>query len=197
MKQLAELLPIILFFTVYKMDGEQISALGYNYTFDGIYSATAVLMIATVAQVVLTRLITGHLEKRLIWLMLAVVGFGTATLVFRNQLFIQWKPTIFNWALAAVFIATRIWTGQTAMQKALGSQLNLPEVAWRRLDTLWVMNFIIVGGLNLFVAYQFSEATWVDYKLYSSIGFTVLLSVLTVVLIMPWIRTDESETESA
>ena len=39
-------------------------------------------------------------------------------------------------------------------------------------------NFFIVGGLNIYVAYQFSEETWVSYKLYSAIGFTLLLCVI-------------------
>lgn len=195
MKQLAELLPVILFFAAYKMDGQEISLFGFQYLFDGIYSATAVLMGATLVQVILTRLITGHIERRLLWLTLAVTVFGAATLIFRNQLFIQWKPTIFNWALAAVFVGTQWLTGKTAMEKALGSQLSLPAIAWNRLNRLWIANFVVVGALNLVVAYRFGEATWVDYKLYSSIGFTILLSLLTVVLIMPWLKEDDTETE--
>ena len=54
------------------------------------------------------------------------------------------------------------------------AQLSLPAVAWRRLNSLWVANFVVVGALNLYVAYRFSEAAWVSYKLYSAIGFTLL-----------------------
>ena len=51
MKQLAELLPVVLFFVVYQLDGRSLTLGGWEYHFDGIYSATAVLMIATVLQV--------------------------------------------------------------------------------------------------------------------------------------------------
>ena len=97
MKQVVEFIPIILFFIVYQLDGETVSLSGWTYQFDGIFSATAVLMAATVLQVVFTYAFTRTFEKRLLWLLLAVLVFGGATLIFRNQAFIQWKPTVFNW----------------------------------------------------------------------------------------------------
>lgn len=196
MKQLAELLPVVLFFIAYQLDGNVVSAGDWSYRFDGIYSATAVLMLATVAQIVLTRLITGHIEKRLLLLGAVVLAFGGATLVLRNQLFIQWKPTMFNWALALVFIVMRRWTRRSVLERAMGEQLTMPRQAWDRLDRLWIGNFLVVGALNLFVAYRFSEATWVSYKLWSAIGFTLLLSVLTVLLLMPYLRAAGEEPGS-
>jgi intracellular septation protein len=188
MKQLAEFVPIALFFIVYQLKGEQVSLAGWEYTFDGIFSATAVLMLATVLQVAVTYAITREFEKRLLWLLLAVMVFGGATLLFRNQMFIQWKPTIFNWALALVFGASQFIGDKNLMERTLGSQIHLPKPIWRRLNLLWVSNFAIVGALNLVVAYGFSEETWVSYKLYSAIGFTLLLTILTALLISPHLK---------
>lgn len=188
MKQLAELLPVVIFFVVYRLDGTVLALGDWHYTVDGIYSATAALMLATTLQVVLTRLLSGHLEKRLLLLFGVVMVFGGATLLLHDQTFIQWKPTIFNWALAGVFVGARLFGGKTALERTMGEQLQLPAAAWRRLDWLWTANFVIVGALNLVVAYRFSESAWVSYKLYSSIGFTLLLTALTVLLIMPHIR---------
>lgn len=193
MKQIAELVPVVLFFLAYQMDGQTVAFGAWEYRFDGIYSATAVLMGATAAQLVLTRLLTGHLEKRLLILGAVVMAFGAATLLLHNQLFIQWKPTIFNWALAAVLVGTRLWTGRSMMEKTLGEQLQLPPEGWERLDRLWTGYFVVVGALNLAVAYGFSEATWVSYKLYSAIGFTILLSLLTVAILMPFLRDGDQE----
>ena len=190
MKQIAELIPVILFFATYQLDGRTLGVAGWEYRFDGIYSATAVLMIATVVQLVLTRLVSGHVERRLLLLTAVVCAFGGATLALHNELFIQWKPTIFNWALAAAFLVTRAWSGRTVMERAIGTQLELPAQAWRKVDTLWIANFLIVGSLNLFVAYRFSESAWVSYKLYSSIGFTLLVTALTVALLMPYMKND-------
>jgi intracellular septation protein len=193
MKQLAEFLPIALFFIVYQLKGTSIELAGWEYTFDGIFSATAVLMGATVAQVAITFALTRTLEKRLLWLLLAVIVFGGATLVFRNQMFIQWKPTIFNWALALVFGASQYIGDKNLMERTLGSQIHLPKPVWGKLNLLWVANFVIVGGLNLVVAYGYSEDTWVSYKLYSSIGFTLLLTILTALLISPHLKDDQEQ----
>ena len=90
MKQLLEFVPIALFFIVYQLNGETLSLAGWSYTIDGIFTATAVLMLATVAQVIITYAMTRELEKRAIWMLLAVLVFGGATLLLRNQMFIQW-----------------------------------------------------------------------------------------------------------
>ncbi len=195
MKQIAEFVPIVLFFIVYQLHGQNISVAGWEYHFDGIFSATAVLMVATVLQVIFTFALTRRLEKRLLWLLLAVLVFGGATLIFRNQMFIQWKPTIFNWALAGAFAASRFIGDKNLMERTLGSQLHLPKPVWNRLNLLWVVNFLIVGGLNLIVAYQFSEETWVSYKMYSSIGFTLALTILTALIISPHLKDDAAEEE--
>ena len=195
MKQLAEFVPIVLFFVVYKLDGEQLTIGDWAYTFDGIFSATLVLIIATGLQLLITYALTRELEKRLLWLTLAVVVFGGATLVFRNEVFIQWKPTIFNWALALAFGASQFIGDRNLMERTLGSQIHLPKPVWRRLNLLWVGNFAVVGALNLVVAYGYSEATWVSYKLYSAIGFTLALTILTAVIISPHLKEDEQVAE--
>ena len=191
MKQLAEFVPIALFFIVYQLKGQSVALGGWEYNFDGIFSATAVLMAATVLQVVVTYAVTRELEKRLIWLLLAVMVFGGATLIFRNQMFIQWKPTIFNWALAIAFGGSQFVGDKNLMERTLGSQIHLPKVVWTKLNLLWVCNFAIVGSLNLVVAYGFSEEAWVSYKLYSAIGFTLLLTILTALLISPHLKDDD------
>ncbi|MFV0276548.1 MAG: inner membrane-spanning protein YciB [Parahaliea sp.] len=191
MKQLAEFLPIVLFFIIYQMKGQTLTLGDWSYTFDGIFTATAVLMAATTIQVLLTWVLTRQLERRSLWMLLAVCLFGGATLTFRNEAFIQWKPTIFNWVLALVFGASQFFGERNLMERTLGSQLVLPHPVWTRLNLLWVANFTIVGALNLVVAYGFSEETWVSYKLYSAIGFTVLLTILTAVMVSPYLKEQE------
>ena len=194
MKQIFELIPLILFFVVFKMDGETLQLLSFSYEFDGIYSATAVLMAATAIQVVLTRLITGKVEKQLLWLFGIIVVAGSATLILRNDIFIMWKPTVFNWGLAMVLLGGLLLGKKSLLEKMLGQQLELPAAAWLRLNQLWIANFLIVGSLNLYVAYNFSQDAWVNYKLYSSIGFTLLLMIITMIIVVPHIKDKADES---
>lgn len=197
MKQIAEFIPIALFFIVYQLNGETVSFAGWEYQFDGIFTATAVLMAATAIQVGLVYLFTREVEKRALWLLLAVLVFGAATLLFRNQAFIQWKPTVFNWALALGFGASQFIGGKNLMERTLGSQIHLPRPVWTRLNVVWTIYFFIVGTLNIVVAYGFSEEAWVSYKLYSAIGFTIALTVVTAIMISPHLKEDDAPEQLA
>ena len=116
-------------------------------------------------------------------------------MVLRNELFIQWKPTIFNWGMAIVFLAALLFSEKSLIERMLGSQMQLPPSAWLRLNQLWIGNFTIVGALNIYVAYNYTQEQWVDYKLYSAIGFTVALMILTVILLFPYLK-DQVDPEN-
>ena len=197
MKQLLELLPLVLFFGAYQMDGDTLTVGSWSHTFDGIFSATAVLMISTALTWLISSLLEKRNDKRLMWMTLAVLLFGAATLILRDQRFIQWKPTVFNWVLAAVFLGSQFIGKRTVLERVLGSQLSLPRTIWTRLNVLWIGNFALVGALNLFVAYRFEEAVWVSYKLYSSIGFTLTLMLLTVAIVAPHVKDDGEQPEGS
>ena len=197
MKQLLELLPLVLFFGAYQMDGDTLTVGGWSHTFDGIFSATAVLMISTALTWLISSLLEKRNDKRLMWMTLAVLLFGAATLILRDQRFIQWKPTVFNWVLAAVFLGSQFVGERTVLERVLGSQLSLPRRIWTRLNVLWIGNFALVGALNLFVAYRFEEAVWVSYKLYSSIGFTLALMLVTVAIVAPHVKDDGEQPEGS
>ncbi len=195
MKQLLEFVPIVLFFIVYKLDGETVALGGWEYQFDGIFSATAVLMIATALQVAIVYALTRELEKRLLWLATALLVFGGLTLAFRNPLFLYWKPTIFNWGMALAFGLFHFVSDKNLMERLLGAQIHLPKPVWSKLNLMWITNFLVVGGLNLVVAFNFSEPVWVEYKLYSAIGFTLLLTVLTAIVISPYLSDEAPAAE--
>ena len=198
MKQLLEFLPLVLFFGAYQMDGEIVTVGGWSHTFDGIFSATAVLMVSSVMVWLMACALSRQNERRLMWMAIAVVVFGAATLILRDQRFIQWKPTVFNWVLAVVFFGSQFVDDRNLLERLLGGQLSLTRRVWTQLNALWVGNFTLVGALNLFVAYQYEEAFWVSYKLYSSIGFTILLMLLTILIVAPHLKEQEAvESEQA
>ncbi|MEK9533879.1 MAG: inner membrane-spanning protein YciB [Halieaceae bacterium] len=193
MKQLLEFLPLVLFFTAYQMDGEVLSVGTWSHTFDGIFSATAVLMISSVASWLFASVWERKNDRRLMWMTIAIIIFGAATLILRDQRFIQWKPTVFNWVLALVFLGSHFIGQRPVLQRLLGGQLSLPQHIWTRLSMLWIGNFTVVGALNLMVAYQYEESFWVAYKLYSSIGFTLLLMLLTIVIVAPHLKDQDPD----
>jgi intracellular septation protein len=195
MKQLLEFLPLVLFFGAYQLSGETLTLGNWSHTFDGIFSATAVLMASSVVVWLISSMVDRRNDKRLMWMALAVVIFGSATLILRDQRFIQWKPTVFNWGLAVVFLTSQFFGEKNLLERLMGQQLTLPQRAWGYLNALWIANFTLVGALNIFVAYRFEEAFWVSYKLYSSVGFTLLLMVLSILLVMPYLKDQDSSND--
>ncbi len=160
MKFLFDFFPIILFFIAYK--------------WGGIYVATLVAMAASLAQVLWGRFRLGHFEKMPLITLVTLVVLGGATLLFRNEAFIKWKPTIVYWILGLGFLLSQ-WIGhKPAIQRIAENSIQLNPAAWPRLNLSWVVFFIGMGFLNIYVMQNFDTDTWVNFKLFGSLGLTFL-----------------------
>ena len=159
MKILADFLPIIVFFVAYKLGD--------------IYIATAAAMVVQVAQLAWLKL-SGKRIEPMHWLSLVIiVVFGGATLLLHDETFIKWKPTVLYWLFAAVLAGGALVFRRNLIRSMLGSQVSLPDPVWGRLNWAWTAFFAAMGALNLWVAYGFSTETWVNFKLFGSLGLTV------------------------
>ena len=174
MKLLSDFLPIILFFVAYKFAGGTYEWGGQSYEIEGIYAATIVMMIATVLQVAYTWLRYRRTEKQHLITLALVMVLGGATLWLQNPEFVMWKPTAVNWLFAAAFIGARIFTDKTLLQRVMEKHIQLPMFVWSRLNTAWILFFIFSGILNIYIAYGYSEETWVNFKVFGSLAITIL-----------------------
>jgi intracellular septation protein len=60
----------------------------------------------------------------------------------------------------------------------MGEQIKLdPPSLWNTLNLMWVGYFLVCAVLNLYVAYNFSEATWVNFKLFGLMGLTIVFAL--------------------
>lgn len=164
MKLLFDFFPIVLFFIVFK--------------FYGIYTATAVAMVSSLSQVILYRLKFQHYEKMHLISLLIIVVLGSATLFFHNPWFIKWKPTGIYWVTALVFLASSFMGKKPLIQRMMDSNVSLKTKIWHRLNIAWTIFFILMGALNLYVAYYYDTDTWVNFKLFGGVGFTLLFVLI-------------------
>jgi intracellular septation protein len=152
MKFLLDLFPIVLFFGAYKLAD--------------IYTATAVLMAATLVQTA----ILYRLERKLATLqkitVVLVLGFGALTLGLHDERFIKWKPTLLYTGLATALVIGQVLMKKNFLQLLLGSQLNLPAPVWQRLNLTWMLYCVFMASLNAYVAAYFSTEDWVNFKLW-------------------------------
>jgi intracellular septation protein len=177
MKLLFDFFPILLFFITYKF-GSLIPLDDAWLKEKPIYLATLVAMAASVVQVGYTWIKNRKVENMHVVSLVLIVVFGGATLYLKDPLFIKWKPTVLNWLFGIVFLGSQVFGGRTVIERMLGSQLELPSPVWRRLNMAWTLFFILIGGVNLLVAYNFDEATWVNFKLFGMLGLTFLFVIL-------------------
>lgn len=172
MKFLYDLLPIIFFFIAYK--------------FYGIYAATCVAIIAAVLQLGYA-LIRRQTIDVMQWLGLgAITLLGGATLLFKNEMFIKWKPTAIYWLMGLVFYFSQFFGPKplkSIAQRMMEKSVELTNKLWTKLNLSWVLFFVVMGILNLIVVYTCDTNTWVNFKLFGSFGLTlgfVLLQALVL-----------------
>ena len=148
------------------------------YFYEDIFFATAVLMAVMPVVLLVQWLLTKKLNRIYAASTALVLVLGGFTLAFRNPTFLYWKPTVLNWAIALVFLGSQ-WIGpSTIVQRMLGSAAELSARQWIRLNQIWVGFFVFVGAVNLYVAYTFSEAFWVKFKLFGMLGMTIVFVVI-------------------
>lgn len=170
-KFLFDLFPLLLFFAAFK--------------FSDIFTATAVAMIAAVGQLAWLKA-RGKAIEAMHWINLTVIiVFGGATLLFHNDAFIKWKPTVLYWLFGSILIGARVLFKRNLMRKLMGDKVSMPDAVWDKLNASWAGFFLLSGILNLYVAFsgQFTEAQWVNFKVF---GLMILL-LLFVVLQSLWL----------
>jgi intracellular septation protein len=164
MKFLFDLFPVILFFAAYK--------------FADIYVATGVAIAATFVQIGWVWFKHRKVDTML-WVSLGLITvFGGATLLLHNPTFIKWKPTVLYWLFAVVLLVSATFMKKNLIRKMLEEQMTLPEPLWSRLNLSWVAFFAAMGVANLYVAFNFSEADWVNFKLFGGMGLMIVFIVL-------------------
>jgi intracellular septation protein len=77
----------------------------------------------------------------------------------------------------------------------MGSSMELPKSIWSRLNLAWVAFFVVVGIVNLYVAYNFSEEIWVDFKLFGMLGLTILFIILQGIYIAKHAKEPDTPSE--
>ena len=178
MKLLIDFFPIILFFAAFKL-------------WD-IYMATAVAIVATIAQILWLRHSHGKVEP-MQWVSLGVIVlFGGATIALQNETFIKWKPTVLYWLMGGTLAAGQLFFRKNLLKTLMGSQLDLPEPAWRVTNWSWIAFFAVMGVLNLWVAYAFDTDTWVNFKLFGGMGLMVVFVIGQALYLGRYMKVDEA-----
>lgn len=157
-------LPIGLFFVTFKIYGLMI--------------ATQVAIATSLLQLLWTKITTGKLHKMHLASTASILVFGGATLLLNNELYVKWKPTALYWLLATGFFMTQFVGKKPLIQTIAGSSLELPSKVWKQLNLTWSLFFFSLGLANIYVLYNFDTEVWVNFKLFGTLGITILFVII-------------------
>ena len=168
MKFLFDLFPVILFFIAYK--------------FSNIYTATLVVIGATIFQVIYSKLVHKRVDKLLIFNAALISILGGTTLWLHDANFIKWKPSILYWLLSGALLFFQFFKKKNLVKNLMGKQIHLTEKGWDQISITSAVFFGVLGALNLYIAFNFSESTWVNFKLFGITGLIMCYAVLIGIL---------------
>ncbi|MCW9709438.1 septation protein A [Avibacterium sp. 21-586] len=180
MKQILEFIPLLVFFTVYKLVG--------------IREAAIALIIATIIQLVVLKLKYGKIEKQQLIMGSAVVFFGALSAYFNELEFLKWKVTIVYALFALTLIISQVIFKKPLIQQLLGKEIQLPDTVWNKLNLGWAGFFLFCMILNIIISQYFSDDLWVDFKTFGIIGLSLVATVATGTYIYRYLpQTDKKQ----
>jgi intracellular septation protein len=160
MKFLFDLFPVLCFFAIYWISD--------------IYIATGAAIAATIGQVAWLRIRKRRIDPML-WVSFAlIVVFGGLTLILQDKRFIMWKPTVLYWCFAAALAVSATVFRKNLIRSMLSKEIRVADQVWANLNWSWVGFFAVMGVVNLYVAFNYEEATWVKFKLIGGTGLMLL-----------------------
>ena len=204
MKILFDFLPIMLFFGMFKYaEGHKEWAAATATEWLGfmvaggvvgqaeapVLLATVVVILATFSQIAWLRL-KGRKVDTMLWVSLGLVTvLGGATIYFHSESFIKWKPTVLYWVMGAALLIGQLVFRKNGIKSLMGAQMTLPEATWRVVNFSWVGFFTVMGVLNLWVAFNFDTATWVNFKLFGGLGLMLVFVLAQAVYLNKHLKT--------
>ena len=187
MKFFVDFFPVLAFFVAYFIPRDRSQ---------GIYWATAAAIAASIIQVTIVRLVQKKVEKMHIFTLLIILVLGSATLLLQDKRFIMWKPTVVNWGFGVVFFASQFIGEKNIIRRMMEKNFTAPDYIWTPLNMSWVIFFLLMGIINLVVAFNFSEQTWVNFKMFGMLGLTVVFAIGQSIFLAKHITVENSEDRS-
>lgn len=167
-KLATELGPLIVFFAV-------------NAKFN-LFAATGAFMVAIVAAIVASYVVTKHVPIMALVTGAVVLVFGTLTLVLHDETFIKMKPTIV-YALFAAVLGGGLLFGRSFIAIMFDQVFNLTPQGWRILTMRWTLFFVAMAILNEVVWRTQSTDFWVGFKAFGVLPLTMAFAVSQMPLV--------------
>lgn len=152
------------------------------YIYDGILTATAVLLVVSLVVVPIMWYKNGTPPMIHILTAVLVGVFGGLTLLSGDAMFIKVKPTIASLVLAGILVGMR-FMGKDPLKSVMGTSIELPDTYWRILTYRVAGMFVLSAIANEIVWRNFTEETWVWFKVFGLMGMNIVFFLAHVPMI--------------
>ena len=193
MKQLIDYIPLLVFFTIWALDERVVTIAGYQRNVGGIFSAAEFLLAASILVYGSLLIVQKRLDK-FQWITLgAVVLFCIPTIIFQNVTFLKWKAPLVNWIFASIFFASKYFGDKPAIEHMMGHAVDAPKEVWTRLNNIWIYYFIVLGAINLTVAFTLSEDLWIKFKVFGNLILTFAFVIGQMPILAKYIEVEDED----
>ena len=163
---------------------------------EGIYLATKVIIVTSFLQIIVSWFFTRRIEKQYVLIFLVVLVLGSATLFLHDARFIKWKPTIVFWLFSLVCLGSEFIGKSNIPERLMQNMFDAPASVWLRVNISLITFFIVLGLVNIYVAYNYTTETWAFFKVFGIMGINfVFILGLVLYLSRYMIETEQEEKE--
>lgn len=182
MHAIFEYLPLVVFFIFYK--------------FADIYWATGSLIVTSAIQILYFLIKKQPIPKRNLIFFGLILVFGGLTIFFHDDAFLKWKVTIINALFAVALIVSQFVFKKNLIKEMMSEGLTLPEKIWTKLNIAWAFFFLLCSVLNIYIAYNFSLETWVNFKVFGLMGMTFTFAIASIAALYKYLPKEEQDEKS-
>jgi intracellular septation protein len=174
--------PLLVFFLTYRYfspEGEDIAG-----EILAVIKGTGAFIAAAIAALAFSKFYLGKVSPML-WLSTAmIIGFGTLTIYFQDERFIQWKPTIIYVTFGVLLIGG--WLRGKALLKTLLEAAfdGLTDEGWLKLSFNWGLFFLFLAVLNTVLMYALSFESWLAAKLWLFLPLSFLFTITQLPMLL-------------
>jgi intracellular septation protein len=147
-----------------------------------LFIATGVFMVAVLAAMVASYVVTRHIPMMAIVTAVVVFVFGALTLILHDETFIKMKPTIV-YTLFAAILAGGLLFNRSFIAIMFDQMFNLTAQGWRILTGRWALWFFAMAVLNEIIWRTQSTDFWVSFKVFGMVPLTMLFAMTQMPLI--------------
>jgi intracellular septation protein len=169
--------PLIVFFVAFKLGD--------------LFVATGVFMAASIAAMVISKLVLGKVAAMLKFTVVVVVVMGGLTLYLQDETFVKMKLTIIN-SVMAIILLYGLLRGKLYLKMVMEMAIDMDDAGWKTFSRNWIIYMLVMAGVNEIVWRTQTTEFWVNFKTFGYIGATMVFMIGHAPLFMRYIPEDEN-----